>query len=166
MPVKKKYRPKDFESTGTSSDVSANIYQSMIMSEAWNDLSKNQRLLYLYCKSCYYGQKDAYKKSLFKDMGMELPSDLQPYFSLTEGSIKNYWNLYSNMNSFYADRDALISHGFIRVVADGHFVRKANIYQFSSKCKKFGTKDFQIEPKEKSTRMRKEEKTTKRLSQK
>ena len=62
MATKKKYKPKSFESTGTSSDVSANIYKSMIMSDAWNDLT-NQRLLYVYCKSCYYGQKDAYKKS-------------------------------------------------------------------------------------------------------
>ncbi len=165
MATKKKYKPKAFESKGTSSDVSANIYQSMIMSDAWNDLTKNQRLLYVYCKSCYYGQKDPYKKSLFKDIGMEIPNDVQPFFSLTEGSVKNYWKLYTNVNSFYADRDALIMHGFIRVVADGHTVRKANIYQFSSKWRQFGTKDFKIEYQEMSSRLRRKEVKLKRLSQ-
>ena len=165
MASKKKYKPKAFESTGTSSDVSANIYNSMIMSDAWNDLSKNQRLLYVYCKSCYYRQKDSYKKSLFKDMGMEVPSDVQPFFSLTEGSIKKYWKLYTNMNSFYSDRDALISHGLIRVVADGHTMRKANIYQFSSKWQKYGTKDFKIEYNEMSSSLRRKVLKSKPLSQ-
>ena len=161
MASRKKYRPKAFESTGTSSDVSANIYKSMIESEAWKHLTKNQRLLYVYCKSCYYGQKDAYKKSLFKDVGMDVPDNLQPYFSLTERNIKDYWNLYSNINSFYADRDALITHGFIRVVVDGHFMRKANVYEFSAKWQKYGTKDFQIEPKEMSSRLRRKEQKNK-----
>lgn len=165
MATKKKYKPKAFESTGTSSDVSANIYKSMIMSDAWNDLTKNQRLLYVYCKSCYYGQKDPYKKNLFKDMGMDIPNDVQPFFSLTEGSIKNYWKLYTNVNSFYSDRDALITHGFIRVVADGHSMRKANIYQFSSKWREYGTKDFKIECKEMSSRLRRKEVKLKQLSQ-
>lgn len=165
MAAKKKFKPKTFESTGKSNDVSANIYQSMIFSDAWNDLTKNQRLLYLYCKSCYYGQKDPYKKSLFKEMGMAIPKDIQPFFSLTEGSIKNYWKLYTNVNSFYSDRDALILHGFIRVVADGHTVRKANIYQFSNKWQVFGTKNFKIENKEMSTSLRRKEEKAKRLSQ-
>ena len=54
MATKKKFKPKAFESTGVSSDVSANIYNSMIFSNAWNDLTKNQRLLYLYCKSILF----------------------------------------------------------------------------------------------------------------
>ena len=165
MAAKKKFKPKAFESTGISSDVSANIYNSMIFSKAWNDLSKNQRLLYLYCKSCYYGQKTLYKKSLFKDMGMNIPNDVRPFFSLTEGTMKNDWKLYTNVNSFYSDRDALISHGFIRVVADGHTMRKANIYQFSSKWQRYGTKDFKIENKEMSTSLRRKEEKLKRLSQ-
>lgn len=165
MAAKKKYKPKAFESTGKSSDVSANIYESMIMSKAWKDLSKNQRLLYVYCKACYYGQKDPYKKSLFKDMGMDVPNDVQSFFSLTEGSIKNHWELYTNVNSFYSDRDALITHGFIRVVADGHAMRKANIYQFSSKWREYGSDNFKIEYKEMSTKLRRKELKLKRLPQ-
>ena len=91
---------------------------------------------------------------MFNDVGIETPPDVQSFFSLTEGSVKNYWKLYTNMNQFYADRDALITHGFIRVVADGHTVRKANVYQFSSKWRKYGTKDFKIEYKEMSSRLR------------
>lgn len=51
------YRKKPFESTGVSSDTSANIYMSMIMSVAWRQLSSNQKVLYVYCKAQYYAEK-------------------------------------------------------------------------------------------------------------
>lgn len=54
---KGKYVPKLFESTGVSHDTSANIYGSMLESPAFKDLSKNQRLLYIYMKKQYYGTK-------------------------------------------------------------------------------------------------------------
>lgn len=57
MAKKKKYQKKDFESTGESYDVSANIYLSMIKSEAWEALTKNQKLLYVYLNLQYYSQK-------------------------------------------------------------------------------------------------------------
>ena len=47
----KKYEPKSFESDGNASDTSANIYMSMLMSYAWQQLSKNAQVLYVYCKA-------------------------------------------------------------------------------------------------------------------
>ena len=54
---RQKYKPKSFESTGISSDTSANIYMSMLLSNAWNKLTKNQQILYVYCKAQYYAEK-------------------------------------------------------------------------------------------------------------
>ena len=59
---KKKHFPKSFESTGISSDTSANIYVSMADSPAWLDLTKGQQLLYVYCKFQYYGEKSSQLK--------------------------------------------------------------------------------------------------------
>ena len=56
MARKKKYVPKAFES-GKAGDVSANIYASMIQSRAWSNLTNNARVLYVYMKLQYYGQK-------------------------------------------------------------------------------------------------------------
>ena len=58
MGIKKKpYVKKSFESTGASSDVSANIYESMVLSPAWMDLSAQEKALYQVCKLRYYSQK-------------------------------------------------------------------------------------------------------------
>lgn len=54
---KKKYKPKLFESTGTSNDTSANIYHSMMISPAFKNMTKNQRLLYICMKDRFYGQR-------------------------------------------------------------------------------------------------------------
>lgn len=56
----KKYRryiPKPFESMQTSSDVSANIYVSMLISDAWKALTDGAKCLYIYCKAQYYAEK-------------------------------------------------------------------------------------------------------------
>ena len=59
MRKKTKYEKKTFESDCSSSDVSANIYLSMLTSPAFMDLSNGQKVLYLYCKSQYYAEKKA-----------------------------------------------------------------------------------------------------------
>lgn len=47
---KKVYKAKTFESNGASNDTSANVYESMLNSPAFMDMTKNQRLLYIYMK--------------------------------------------------------------------------------------------------------------------
>ena len=152
MAKKRIYQKKSFESAGDKSDVSANLYSSMLQSRAWLDLSPKQQVLYLFCKWQYYKMKEPQKKALF-DAYTDLtpPPNVQEFFSLSAGSITKDYPLYTNLSSFYRDRDALISHGFIRVIADGRFLRQKSIYRYSDKWKKWGTEDFKIEPKEMST---------------
>ena len=51
------YQKRPFESIGTSNDTSANLYMSMLLSDAWRALTAQQQRLYLYCKSQYYAEK-------------------------------------------------------------------------------------------------------------
>lgn len=47
---KQQYKKQSFESTCVSNDTSANIYHSMIVTEAYKSLTPKQAQLYLYCK--------------------------------------------------------------------------------------------------------------------
>ena len=154
MPKKRKYQKKSFESAGHPSDVSANLYSSMLESPAWMDLSPKQQVLYLFCKWQYYRMKEVQKKALFLAYpDLTPPANVQEYFSLSTGAVTKDYPLYTNLSSFYRDRDALITHGFIRVIADGSNVRQKNIYRYSDKWQKWGTDSFHIEPKEMSHKL-------------
>lgn len=71
----RKYQKKDFESTGATSDTSANIYMSMLLAPAWRELTANQQRLYLYCKAQYYGEKR-------KPITVECPNGNDQYFTM------------------------------------------------------------------------------------
>ena len=137
MAKKKKYQKKLFESTGESYDVSANIYLSMIKSEAWLSLTKNQRLLYLYLKMQYYSQK---RKPNKDDKSMF-------YFNQTKWM--NEYQLYSegNKKSFYNDIEQLIIKGFIDCVSSGKTTRERNIYKYSSRWQNYNKNNEFVEPK-------------------
>ena len=55
---KSAYRPKSFESSRIK-DTSANIYTSMLLSPAWQDLTAAQKTLYLHMKERMYGQTNS-----------------------------------------------------------------------------------------------------------
>ena len=116
---KARYVKKSFESMGNSSDVSANLYMSMLLSPAWLDLTANQQRLYLYCKAQYYGDK-------------RKPLDDPINFTFNRSKWCSLYKLYSGGNhaGFERDRDALISHGFIRVVENGNLTRTKSVYAF------------------------------------
>lgn len=136
--AKRKYQKKAFESIGTNSDTSANIYHSMLISEAWQALSKTQKLLYLYMKAQYYQQK-------------QHPQNNPERFYFNKYLWCNKYGLYKNNNHFAKDRDALIEKGLIKVVEDGSTTRTKNVYQFSSMWQKYDTVDFRLEYSDMST---------------
>lgn len=135
MAKKKTYQKKDFESAGANYDVSSNIYLSMLKSEAWEALTKNQRLLYLYLKMQYYSQK---RKPNKDDKSMF-------YFNQTKWL--NEYKLYSegNKKSFYNDIEQLISKGFIDCVSSGKTTRERNIYKYSSRWQKYNKNNEYVE---------------------
>ena len=145
MPFKKKtkYTLKTFESTGTTSDVSANIYDSMILSEAYRSLSSKQRDLYTHCKLQLYRVADKNK-----------PDRLDPtQFYFNRYLWKHTYKLYSGGGGgFYKDMEQLIKKGFIRCLSSGKTARVKSIYQFSDKWRLYGTDEFCIYPNELSMR--------------
>lgn len=133
MSRRKAYRPKSFEGSGRSGDTSANIYESMLMSPAFMDLSPRQRLLYVYMKAQYYGKRKPGKD--YPD-APGLQGDDLFYFPM---STAEKYGIYSRMNHmrFYGDIKSLETHGFIKTVASGRITRKKTIYQFSGDWKEW-----------------------------
>ena len=135
-----KYRPyekKGFESMGNSSDTSANIYESMLLSPAWLELTATQKTLYLACKSQFYSEK-------------RKPNNNAKQFTMNKYKWCNKYKLYTNANSagFYRDIAVLIEKGFIFCVESGAFTRTKSIYQFSDKWQIYGQASFKILPSE------------------
>lgn len=134
---KKKYHPKAFESLGDTytdatghkrTDTSANIYESMLTSDAWKDLSFRQRALYTVCKAQYYG-----KRKPGKDFP-ELP-DVQgdDCFYMNAAAVERYGIYTKNMHrEFYGDLKALCAHGLITCVSNGRANKSRSIYRFSA----------------------------------
>ena len=145
-----RYIKKPFESTGASSDTSANIYASMLLSPAWKDLTANQQRLYLVCKSRFYGEKSK-------------PNGDPLCFTLNQSVWADLYGLYKRNNaaSFIRDMAGLISHGFISCAVCGAFTRSKSIYRFSSKWQKWGTADFEILPSEMTVSMLRKERLKK-----
>lgn len=122
---RRKYKPKSFESTGRSNDTSANIYESMLQSDAYKHLTKNQRLLYMYMKSQYYGKRKPGKD--FPDVE-QLQGDELFYFNL---SLAESYGLYTKNNhkALYNDIRALERHGFIKTIINGAATKTRSVYQ-------------------------------------
>lgn len=126
---KEKYKPKVFESMGNSDDVSANIYMSMLMHENWKALTKNQQVLYLYCKVQMYAEKRKPKPEI-----RQLDESQQKLlFTMNRSKYINLYGLYSegNRQSFKKDMSALINLGFVELIEDNSHRQCKNIYMLS-----------------------------------
>ena len=144
MPRRKtNYKKKTFESTGISSDTSANIYDSMMLSDGWKDLTPSQKTLYLTCKAQYYAEKVK-------------PLDNDTCFTMPQFKWSEVYGLYAKTNgaAFYRDMAALIEHGFIRCYQGGKASRTKTVYQFSDKWRLYGTPAFHIDMNERTEGMR------------
>ena len=133
MARKKQYVKKSFESTGKSSDVSANLYLSMLISPAWLALTTRQRQLYLYMKLQYYAVADKHH-----------PNGDKSQFCFNWGLARNY-KLYTNQKSFRDDIAALIEKGFIKCIQSGYNTKEKSIYQYSDKWQIWGNSNYKID---------------------
>jgi len=133
---KKTYQKMTFESKGeipgktpgtTRPDTSANVYESMLLSDAWQDLTAPQVRLYLVCKAQFYGKakpKDYGFKAFYMNMAIWLDT----------------YKLYKSNNraGFYRDMDELIAHGFITCLENGYSTKTKSVYEFSDQWQTFG----------------------------
>lgn len=142
---KERYIPKSFESDSdllpkrkngnNATDVSANIYISMLMSRAWHNLTGKQKELYIYCKAQYYGEKKTNEEHLTvkEKMGNEKPN-IEKRFTMNKTKWCDFYGIYSESTRrhFYSDMKALIDNGFVKVLENGSNTRTKNIYEFTS----------------------------------
>lgn len=129
-PKERKYAKKSFESTGASNDTSANIYMTMLLSKAWKSLSKNQQVLYLYCKAQYYAEKKK-PKPLYRELTEQ---EQQQCFTMNKSKWQSLYGIYKSDNGqFNKDMKALISFGFVELVQDGKSSFSKSIYMLSDK---------------------------------
>lgn len=128
---KDRYIPKSFESMGNSNDTSANIYMSMLLSPAWNNLTKNQQILYVYCKAQYYAEKKK-PNPLIKEL---TDNEMNLCFTMNKSKWCKLYKIYANggQERFKKDMQALIDNGFIELVENGKAKSQPNIYIFSDK---------------------------------
>lgn len=128
--AKIKYKKKSFESDGNSSDISANIYMSMLQNKNFKQLSDKQVRLYLYCKAQYYTEKRKPRTNI--ELGGETSEE---FFTMNENKWKNLYGLYTENTRryFYKDMSRLIELGFIDKVESGQHTRTSNIYKFSDR---------------------------------
>lgn len=126
---RERYKPKEFESMCNPDDVSANIYMSMLMSDNWKSLTKNQQILYIYCKAQLYAEKKK-PKPVTTQLNEE---DKTLVFTMNRCKYVNMYGIYTdgNRQSFKRDMDRLIELGFIELVEDNYNLRKKNIYKLS-----------------------------------
>ena len=129
------YQPKSYESCGyvksngrKRADTSANLYESMLVSPAFLDLSPRQRCLYLACKAQCYGKRKPSKDFPQID---SLKDDTM--FYLNWSAVAKYGLYTSTMHAtFYRDMKVLCEHGFIRQVSSGKLRHEKSIYQYSA----------------------------------
>ena len=137
MGKKYEYKPKSFESVGgvyldrtgkKRKESSANIYESMLISEAFRTLTDRQKALYLYCKAQYFGKHKPMQD--FKDVP-ELQNE--SYFYLSWHMVQEYGSYKESMQgNFSKDMKALAEHGLIRVISQGKARGHKSIYAFDN----------------------------------
>ena len=140
------YQKKTFESNCTNNDTSANLYMSMLISDAWRALTAQQQRLYLYCKAQYYAEK-------------QKPNGDTLCFTMNQSKWCGLYGLYekSNAKGFYRDMAALIEAGFVTCAECGSLTRTKSIYRFSSMWQKYGTPAFEVAPSEMTLSMQRKE---------
>lgn len=157
MGRKKQYQPRTFESYPAiidpkkASDTSANIYNSMLLSPAWMDLTPKQKELYLVCKAQMYGQKR--RPKIDEENGVGKTAFFMNRFIW--GDTYKLYKLGSNERAFYRDMNALIDHGFIRCVYSGQHNKSKSVYDYSDRWRWFGEPFFDIPANDKTPAMNK-----------
>ena len=144
MTKRSKFSPKAFESSSKflpiisghiQKDTSANIYNSMLLSPAFQDLTATGVRLYLYMKARYYAEKktDALITEYEKLTNQNINKSIR--FTFNKAVWHDLYHIYSNGggNNFQKDLNSLIDQGFITKIQSGKLTKSKSIYEFSDK---------------------------------
>lgn len=147
---RKRKQPPAWAHDEGGSDHFIMLYDSMLESHAWQDLSPQAQALYTYCVRNSHGQAtrdDAQRTGGRGDVRL---------FYMSHGDAVGF-GLYasSDYRGLPRDVDSLIAHGFVDLIWSGQTSRARNIYRLSSRWKKWGTSEFEMPYKYMSSRMKK-----------
>lgn len=136
MSRKKNFIPQQEYSKKGRGDSFAAIYKSMMDSEAWRDITKNQIVLYVYMR--IYGVNNRRPKKDYPERE-DLQNDITFYFNM---GLAEKVGLYKrgNSGSFYSDIKALEEHGFIKTISNGKINQTKSIYSFSDEWRRWNKK--------------------------
>lgn len=120
-------------------DTTAQIMYSMVISEAFLDLTARQRMLYVYAKMQFFGARSRPCND-FKEVPEFQDYQGKKYFYLNRKLMSDVYGLYGKESrKLYDDIDALIQHGFLKRYSQGGSIRNGNhmrsIYYFSDEWK-------------------------------
>lgn len=109
-------------------DSAAQIMYSMLISDAFQDLTARQRMLYVYSKAQFYGARSRPCDD-FKEIPEFQEWQGRKYFYLNRKLMSDIYGLYEKgSRKLYADIDALIGHGFIERYSQGGNVKQDDGY--------------------------------------
>lgn len=123
-------------------DTTTVITYSMMVSEAFKDLTARQRMLYIYAKAQFYGARSRPCRD-FPDITDFHEYNGQRYFYLNHRLLSDVYGLYpkSNHRDLYKDIEELVKHGFIEYYTEPKAVNKSNhmrtIYRYSEAWKEW-----------------------------
>lgn len=133
----RQYNPKPFEAVSKTqgsrfkteqgedmSDTFMRLYESMLLSPAYQALSYREKQLYTYCKAQYYGKR---KPKLDADKEDELF-----YFSRKD-AVRYGWCKQNDTGKLYEGMKILERFGFIEKVVSGKASHQKNIYRYSNR---------------------------------
>ena len=125
---KKTSNTAKWESTKAGAEHFTRIHDSLLISKAFTGLNARQRVLYIYMKSQYKGEK----------VTKDTPNGNKDQFRFNWAFQQEKYKLYTNKETFYKDIKALEESGFIICAENNRNLRKCNVYQFSDEWKKKG----------------------------
>ena len=106
----------------------ADIFLSMVLSDAWANLTGNAVKLYHLMKMQAYSKNK--EKNIPKNKRMLGKAD----FYFNKALIMHaYPNMYSSMSQFYRDRDCLIENGFIDRIYHSNSPTEKDIFRLSDR---------------------------------
>ena len=113
-------------------DTTTLLTYSMMISDAFRDLTARQRMLYVYAKSQFYGARSRPCND-YKDIDVFKEYNGSRYFYLNHRLLSDVFGLYpkDNHRDLYKDIKALIEHGFIEKYSGGRSNRSRAIYRYS-----------------------------------
>jgi hypothetical protein len=105
-------------------NISAKVYDLMLTSAAYKDLTPQAKALYTYMKAQLYATPREDKPN--KDINL---------FVFNRSLYMTKYELYSNGEHFSKYCHELIAHGFIEIHECGRTTRTKNVYKYSDKWK-------------------------------